>query len=118
MWEAKSGPPSTPLVLAKNRLAYVTAAGELVIVGLEDGCVEKNVFRRGPGIAPLAPPGALVYATKKGLMAYTIGGGEPRLWMKTDWLGESHSAAGDGQFPHLLRHGKKGLISRAKDAMR
>ena len=47
IWEAKGGPPSTPLVLAKNRLAYVTAAGELVVVGLEDGRVEKTLSGRG-----------------------------------------------------------------------
>ena len=107
IWEAKSGPPSTPLVLAKNRLAYVTTAGELVVVGLEDGRVEKTLSGARAGIAPLAPPGALVYATKKGLMSYTIGSGEPRLWMNTDWLGELEYAAGDGQFPRLLRHGEE-----------
>ena len=42
LWEAKSGPPSTPLVLAKNRLAYVTAAGELVVVGLRTAAWRRH----------------------------------------------------------------------------
>ncbi len=33
IWETAGGRPATPLVLAKNRLAYTSAAGELVIVG-------------------------------------------------------------------------------------
>jgi outer membrane protein assembly factor BamB len=119
IWEAKSGPPSTPLVLAKNRLAYVTAAGELVVVGLDDGRVEKTLSGARAGIAPLAPPGVLVYAAKKGLMSYTIGGGEPRLWMNTQWLGELSAPPVMAGSRVYFATAKKGLISAsAKDAMR
>jgi outer membrane protein assembly factor BamB len=119
LWETKSGPPSTPLVLAKNRLAYVTAAGELVVVGLEDGHVEKTLSGARAGIAPLAPPGALVYATAKGLMSYTIGGGEPRLWMKTDWLGELSAPPVMANSRVYFATAKKGLVcAAAKGASR
>ncbi len=119
IWEAKSGPPSTPLVLAKNRLAYVTTAGELVVVGLEDGRVEKTLSGARAGIAPLAPPGALVYATKKGLMSYTIGSGELRLWMNTQWLGELSTPPVMANSRVYFATAKKGLVSAsARDAMR
>ncbi|MGA2255375.1 MAG: PQQ-binding-like beta-propeller repeat protein [Thermoguttaceae bacterium] len=118
MWEAKSGPPSTPLVPAKNRLAYVAAAGELVVVGLEDGRVEKSLSGARAGIAPLASPGALLYATKKGLMSYATGG-EPRLWMSTDWLGELTAPPVMANSRVYFATAKKGLVcATAKDAMR
>ncbi|MGA2064956.1 MAG: PQQ-binding-like beta-propeller repeat protein [Thermoguttaceae bacterium] len=119
IWEAKSGPPSTPLVLAKNRLAYVTAAGQLVVVGLEDGRVEKTLSGARAGIAPLASPGALVYAAKKGLMSYPSGGGEPRLWMNTDWLGQLTAPPVMANSRVYFATAKKGLISAsAKDSSR
>ena len=70
IWEAKGGPPSTPLVLAKNRLAYVNAAGELVVVGLEDGHVEKTLSGAWRASRRWPRPEPSVYATKKGLMSY------------------------------------------------
>jgi outer membrane protein assembly factor BamB len=119
LWEAKSGTPSTPLVLVKNHLAYVTAAGALVVVGLENGHVEKTLSGARAGIAPLAPPGVLVYATKKGLMSYTIGGGEPRLWMNTDWLGDLTAPPVMANSRVYFATAKKGLIcASAKEALR
>ena len=119
IWEAKSGPPSSPLVLAKNRLVYVTAAGELVVVGLADGHVEKTLSGARAGIAPLAPPGVLLYAAKKGLMSYTIGGGEPRLWMNTEWLGELSTPPVMANSRVYFATAKKGLVcASAKEASR
>jgi len=119
LWEVKCGPPSTPLVLAKNRLAYVTVGGELVVVGLDDGRVAKTLSGARAGIAPLAPPEVLVYAAKRGLMSYAIGGGEPRLWMATDWLGELSAPPVMANSRVYFATAKKGLIcASAKDASR
>ena len=119
VWEAKSGPPSSPLVLATNRLVYVTAAGELVVVGLADGHVEKTLSGARAGIAPLAPPGVLLYAAKKGLMSYTIGSGEPRLWMNTEWLGDVSTPPVMANSRVYFATAKKGLVcASAKEASR
>jgi outer membrane protein assembly factor BamB len=118
-WQAKGGPPSTPLVLAKNRLAYVNAAGEMVLVGLEDGRVEKTLSGARPGIAPLAASGTLLYAAKKGLMSYPADGGEPRLWMNTDWLGPLTAPPVMANSRVYFATAKKGLVSAsAKEASR
>jgi outer membrane protein assembly factor BamB len=117
VWAVKSGPPSTPLVLAKNRLAYVTATAELVVVGLDEGHVEKTLSGARPGISPLAPPGVFVYATKKGLMSYPTGG-EPRLWMNSEWLGELSASPVMANSRIYFATAEKGLISAsAKDAI-
>ena len=119
VWEAKSGPPSSPLVLATNRLVYVTATGELFVVGLVNGSVEKTLSGARAGIAPLAPPGVLLYAAKKGLMSYTIGGGEPRLWMNTEWLGDVSTPPVMANSRVYFATAKKGLVcASAKEASR
>ena len=118
LWETTSGPPSTPLVLAKDRLVYVTASGELVVVSLEGGRLEKSLAGARPGIAPLAAPGVLVYAAKKGLMSYTVGG-QPRLWMGTDWLGELSTPPVMANSRIYFATVKKGLVcASGKDATR
>jgi hypothetical protein len=52
-------------------------------------------------------------------MSYTIGGGEPRLWMNTQWLGELSAPPVMAGSRVYFATAKKGLISAsAKDAMR
>jgi outer membrane protein assembly factor BamB len=87
LWQAATGPPTTPLVQANNHLAYVNAAGELVILGAEDGRLVKTLPGALPGLAPLAPPRTLVYADKNGLQCCSQDGVETRSWMGTNWLG-------------------------------
>ena len=118
IWRSQGGPPSTPLVLAKNRLAYVSARGELVVIGLEDGRVEKALSSACAGIAPLAAPGVFVYATKKGLMSYSMDS-EPRLWTNTDWLGELSTSPVMANSRIYFTTVKKGLIcANAREAVR
>ncbi len=51
-------------------------------------------------------------------MSYTIGG-EPRLWMNTDWLGELSTSPVMANSRIYFATAKKGLIcASAKDAMR
>lgn len=87
LWEARGGRPTTPLVLAKEQLAYISDAGELVVVRAEDGRIEKIVRGALPGVPPLAPPESFVYADKNGLRHYPAGSDDARSWMRTDWLG-------------------------------
>jgi outer membrane protein assembly factor BamB len=109
LWKAVGTPPSTRLVLAKDRLAYV-GKEELVILGLEDGRVEKQVPGARAGIAPLAPPEAFVFAGKKGLTWYPLGGGEPRSWMNSDWLGRLTCSPVMADSRIYIATDKKGLV--------
>ncbi len=110
IWETAGGRPAAPLVLAKNRLAYVSAAGQLVIVDLEEGRVEQTVSDAVPGIPPLAAPESFVYAGKKGLMSCTTSGGEPRSWMNSNWLGRLTCAPVMADSRIYIATDKKGLL--------
>jgi outer membrane protein assembly factor BamB len=118
IWQSQGGPPSTPLVLAKNRLAYINAAGSLLLVTLEDGRVEQALSGARPGLAPLAAAGTFLYAGNKGLMAFS-GNGQPRLWMNTDWLGPLAVPPVMANSRVYFATAKKGLVSAtAKEGAR
>lgn len=88
IWEALTGEPAGPLALAKNRLCYTTAGGELVTIDVETGRPAQDAIPGvHPGVPPLLAPGGLLFASATGLMTSPLAAGEPRSWMKTDWLG-------------------------------
>jgi len=112
LWEAPAGAPGAPLVLAKTRLAYTTADGQLVVLATEDGRVERTVSDVAPGLTPLASPDAFVYAGKGGLMTCPAVGDEPRSWMKidTNWLGRITCAPVMADSRIYIATDKKGLV--------
>jgi outer membrane protein assembly factor BamB len=110
LWEAAAGAPAAPLVMAKTRLAYTTADGQLVILVLEDGRVEKTIADVLSGIPPMAAPELFVYAVKNGLMSCTTAGEDPRSWMKTDWLGRLTCAPAMADGRIYIATDKKGLV--------
>jgi outer membrane protein assembly factor BamB len=88
IWEATTGRPSGPLALAKTRLLYTSDAGELVSIDVDTGAAAETAISGVPaGIGPLLAPGTVLVASATGLLAAPLAGGEPRSWMKTDWLG-------------------------------
>jgi outer membrane protein assembly factor BamB len=88
IWEATTGRPSGPLALAKTRLLYTSDAGELVSIDVDTGAAAETAISGVPaGIGPLVAPGTVLVASATGLLAAPLAGGEPRSWMKTDWLG-------------------------------
>ncbi len=110
IWEAKGGAPGAPLVLAKNRLAYTTSGGELVIIDLAGGRVERTISDVVSGIPPLALPDAFVYAGKNGLMSCSAAGEALQSWMKTDWLGRLTCAPVMADSRIYIATDKKGLV--------
>ena len=110
IWETTEGAPGAPLVLAKDRLAATTAAGELVIIDLQDGRVARTIPDVVPGIPPLAAPESFVYAGKRGLMSCPIAGDEPQSWMNTSWLGRLTCAPVMADSRIYIATDKKGLV--------
>ena len=110
IWETPAGRPGAPLVLMKNRLAFTTTEGKLIILAIDDGRVERTIEGVLPGFPPLAAMELFVYAGKGGLMACPATEGEPQTWMKIDWLGRLTSAPVMAESRLYIATDKKGLV--------
>jgi hypothetical protein len=110
LWDAPAGRPGAPLVLMKNRLAFTTTEGKLIILAIEDGRVEQTMEGALPGFPPLASLDMFVYAGKGGLMVCPAAGGDPQTWMKIDWLGRLTSAPVMAESRLYIATDKKGLV--------
>jgi len=88
-WHAEAGQPAGALAVRKNRIAYVNAASELVLLETESGSVETKLPGALPNVPPLVSRDAVLYASTTGLMRLRPADEEPGLWMKisTSWLG-------------------------------
>ncbi|MBI5722575.1 MAG: PQQ-binding-like beta-propeller repeat protein [Planctomycetes bacterium] len=78
------------LSLAGDRIAYVNAKAELLVVSAEDGHV---IFRQAgvsPAVVPMISRDAILYAAKDGLkrLALDAPDNKPAAWADTSWLGE------------------------------
>jgi outer membrane protein assembly factor BamB len=109
VWEAPTGAPGAPLVLVKNRIACTTVDGQMAIIDVESGAVEKTLEGALPGLPPLAALDSFVYATKNSLMVWP-GTGEPLSWTKTDWLGRLTCAPVMVNSRIYVATDKKGLV--------
>ncbi len=91
-WSSEAGGAGHALTMDRERVAYVTPGGEVVVLDPAGG----EVRRRIPGALPLVPPllvrGTVLYAAQGALMAWPSGASRPRGWMDTSWLGEMTSA--------------------------
>ncbi|MCK6470174.1 MAG: PQQ-binding-like beta-propeller repeat protein [Planctomycetes bacterium] len=85
---AGGGVTGNALALDRNRILYVSAAGELVSVDAENGAVLAKVPEALPGVPPLVSRGAVLFATATGLNRLGAGEPEAQLWTKTSWLGK------------------------------
>jgi outer membrane protein assembly factor BamB len=93
IWTSKAGRPAGGLVVVQHYLAYVNANSELVVLDVEkNGQPQLHLPRAIAGVTPLATRDTLLYAGlteagKPALFCCNVGGGEPRVWLATQWLG-------------------------------
>jgi outer membrane protein assembly factor BamB len=90
-WAGPGEGVSGDIALDHDRLAYVSDAGELVVVTRPDGHVLHRLAGAVPGLPPLVSHGRILYFSAKGLMAFTFPEdgevGDPVVWADTSWLG-------------------------------
>jgi outer membrane protein assembly factor BamB len=87
VWQAEGGAASTALVLGRERIAYVSAAGDVVLVDRAGGEGRATVGGAIAGVPPIMVRDTVLYAADGAVMACTPAGGTPERWMDISWLG-------------------------------
>jgi outer membrane protein assembly factor BamB len=91
VWSMKEGSVEKPFILGSDFVSYVSSAGELLIVNLEDGVVRQRVPNALASVPPLSSGDTLLYASTDGLTSYKLSDSTSKKWMTTDWLGDISS---------------------------
>jgi hypothetical protein len=81
---------SSDLVVARETIAFIDNAGQVVVISRQDGGVLRAHDGAIPGIAPLRCRERLLYASPAGLMVFSPDRPDepPLLWVRTSRLGE------------------------------
>jgi outer membrane protein assembly factor BamB len=90
-WKAETGAVEGPLVVDRERIAYVNAASELVVLGLDDGKEQGRVAGALKNVAPVPARDTILFASAGGLEVFRGAKDGARQWVKTGWLGEHTS---------------------------
>jgi outer membrane protein assembly factor BamB len=90
-WSGQAEGVSGPLLLWRERIAYVSSSGELSLVSREDGRPLGRSAGAVPGFAPLPCRDRILFLGRESIQAIRVdpGGfqGEPEPWADTSWLG-------------------------------
>lgn len=94
-WNCTGGGVSSDIVLLKDRIAYVSSEGRLVLVDRATGATLRAVDGATPGVSPVLARGALIFAGPQALRRLSLDDlqAEPSVWTETDWLGAATTPA-------------------------
>lgn len=110
LWSSTEGGVECAFAIDGQRIAYVGAQGDVVVIEAEDG---KPVARLA-GALPVAPPllrgDTVWYASRYGIIAHDLGAGRGRRWVGAAGWGEllSPLVAADGRMYFATE--KAGLV--------
>jgi outer membrane protein assembly factor BamB len=92
-WRLEGGPASGPFALLRDRIVYVSAPGELVLLDRETGSVIRRCPGALPGLNPLVGRDAVLYAAEGKLMRLPLDppDAKPHEWTDISWLGKPSS---------------------------
>ncbi len=91
LWSGPEEQVSSAITVTRESVAYVTHAGDLVVLDPQDGSESARCAGAVSGVPPVLAQGGILFAAEQALMVCNPGEEPPSRWMDISWLGRPSS---------------------------